>query len=161
MEYVNAVSVSAWGEASKALKNSADLLNAIWQQNETQVSKAMELVHFETSHLQYNDENALSYTISLALYAARNFYMVYRELPTGKGFADIVYVPRQQFSDKPAIVVELKWNQNVEGAIAQSKKKQYIKSLEEYSGNLLLVGVNYDKKTREHSCIIEKWEMKN
>lgn len=55
----------------------------------------------------------------------------------------------------------MKWNQNVEGAIAQIKKKQYIKSLEEYSGNLLLVGVNYDKKTREHSCIIEKWEMKN
>lgn len=158
MEYANAVSVSEWGEISKALKNSADILKAIWQQNETHVSKGMEQAHFETSHLQYNDENALSYTISLALYAARNFYTVYRELPTGKGFADIVYVPRRQYPDKPAIVVELKWDASAEGAIAQIKNKQYVRSLEEYTGNLLLVGVNYDKKTRKHQCMIEKWK---
>ena len=72
-EYVNTVSVSDWGSVSKALKDSADTLNAIWQGREEQVSKAIEQAHFETSHIQYNDENALSYTISLALYAARNF----------------------------------------------------------------------------------------
>lgn len=157
-EYVNAVSVSNWGEVSKALKNSADTLNAIWQNRPEQVVEGIEQAHFETSHLQYNDENALSYTISLALYAARNFYTVYRELPSGKGFADMVYVPRKKFPDKPALVVELKWNQSAEGAIAQIKKKQYCKSLSEYQGNLLLVGINYDKDTKEHNCIIEKME---
>lgn len=157
-EYVNAVSVSQWGEVSKALKNSADTLNAIWQNRPEQVIEGIEQAHFETSHLQYNDENALSYTISLALYAARNFYTVYRELPSGKGFADMVYVPRKKFPDKPALVVELKWNQSAEGAIAQIKKKQYCKSLSEYQGNLLLVGINYDKDTKEHNCIIEKME---
>ena len=155
-EYANAVSVSDWGEVSKALKNSADVLNAIWNQNEQMVAQGMQRAHFETSHLQYNDENALSYTISLALYAARNYYSVYRELPTGKGFADMVFIPRKKFPDKPALVVELKWNKSAKGAISQIKQKQYCKSLEKYAGNILLAGINYSKKDKEHQCIIEK-----
>jgi len=106
--------------------------------------------------LQYNDENALSYTISLALYAARNFYTVHRELAGGQGFADLVFLPRKKFQEKPALVVELKWNESANGAIEQIKKKEYCKSLEEYKGNILLVGVNYNKKTKKHECIIEE-----
>ena len=155
-EYANAVSVSDWGEVSKALKNSADVLNAIWNQNEQMVAKGIQRAHFETSHLQYNDENALSYTISLALYAARNYYSVYRELPIGKGFADMVFIPRKKFPDKPALVVELKWDKSAKGAISQIRQKQYCKSLEEYAGNILLAGINYSKKDKEHQCIIEK-----
>ena len=158
-EYVNAVSVSDWGEVSKALKNSADTLTAIWQGRPEQVALGMEQAHFETAHIQYNDENALSYTISLALYAARNFYTVHRELAGGKGFADLVFVPRKRFLDKPALVVELKWDQSAEGAVAQIKKKQYCESLKEYQGNLLLVGVSYDKKTRKHQCVIEEYSL--
>ena len=156
-EYVSAIAVSDWGEVSKALKNSADTLQAIWQGREEQVAEGIRQAHFETSHLQYNDENALSYTISLALYAARNFYTVHRELSGGKGFADIVYVPRKRFLDKPALVVELKWDKNAEGAIQQIKEKEYCRSLEEYKGNLLLVGINYDKKTQVHTCKIEQY----
>ena len=156
-EYVNAVTVSDWGEVSKALKNSADLLQAIWQGREEQVAEGIRQAHFETSHLQYNDENALSYTISLALYAARNFYTVYRELSGGKGFAALVFIPRKRFLDKPALVVELKWNQDARGAIRQIQEKEYCRSLEEYQGNLLLVGINYDKKTRIHTCRIESY----
>lgn len=156
-EYVNAVSVSNWGEVSKALKNSADTLQAIWQGREKQVAEGIRQAHFETSHIQYNDENALSYTISLALYAARNFYTVHRELAGGKGFADLVFIPRKRFADKPALVVELKWDKDAVGAIAQIKEREYCQSLEEYQGNLLLVGVNYDKKTQEHSCKIEEY----
>ena len=155
-EYANAVSVSDWGEVSKALKNSADVLNAIWNQNEQMVAQGIQRAHFETSHLQYNDENALSYTISLALYAAGNYYSVYRELPTGKGFADMVFIPRKKFPDKPALVVELKWDKSAKGAISQIKQKQYCKSLEKYAGNILLAGINYSKKDKEHQCIIEK-----
>ena len=156
-EYVSAIAVSDWGEVSKALKNSADTLQAIWQGREEQVAEGIRQAHFETSHLQYNDENALSYTISLALYAARNFYTVHRELSGGKGFADIVYVPRKRFLDTPALVVELKWDKNAEGAIQQIKEKEYCRSLEEYKGNLLLVGINYDKKTQVHTCKIEQY----
>lgn len=156
-EYVNAVAVSEWGEVSEALKNSANTLRAIWEKRSDLVVRGIEQAHFETSHLQYNDENALSYTISLALYAARNFYTVYRELPSGKGFADMVFLPRRKFPDKPALVVELKWDNSARGAIAQIREKQYAGSLADYRGNVLLVGVNYDKKTREHSCEIEEW----
>ena len=156
-EYVNTVSVSDWGSVSKALKDSADTLNAIWQGREEQVSKAIEQAHFETSHIQYNDENALSYTISLALYAARNFYTIHRELAGGKGFADLVFIPKKQFAEKPALVVELKWDKSAEGAIKQIKDKKYFESLEEYQDNLLLIGINYDKKTKEHVCKIEKY----
>ena len=157
-ECINAVSVSDWGEISKALKNSADTLQAIWQMRPEQVAEGIKEAHFETSMLQYNDENALSYTVSLALYAARNFYQVYRELPGGKGFADLVFVPRKKFADKPALVVELKWDKSAEGAIQQIKKKEYCRSLEEYQGNLLLVAVNYDKATKEHECRIERYQ---
>ena len=157
-EYVNSVSASTWGEVSKSLKNSADTLEAIWQKRSDQVAEATCQAHFETSHIQYNDENALSYTISLALYAARNFYVIHRELAGGKGFADLVFLPRKKFPEKPAIVVELKWDKTAEGAIAQIKNKEYCKSLEEYKGNILLVGVNYNKKTKEHECLIEECE---
>lgn len=156
-EYVTAVSVSQWGEVSKSLKHSAETLQAIWQKRPSQVAQGVAQAHFETSHLQYHDENALSYTISLALYAARNFYTVYRELPTGKGFADMVFLPRKKFPDKPALVVELKWDKTAEGSIEQIKRKQYCKSLAEYQGNLLLVGVNYEKETKEHTCMIEEF----
>ncbi|MDE7425321.1 MAG: ATP-binding protein [Lachnospiraceae bacterium] len=204
MEYANAVSVSEWGEVSKALKNSANTLRAIWEKRSDLVVQGIEQAHFETSHLQYNDENALSYTIALALYGARNFYNVYRELPSGKGFADMVYVPKKKFSNKPAIVVELKWDKSARGAIEQIKERRYceglvtvqvglahsavqdrkknysrigigqsimrslpnsvtgqpsaelLQSLKEYQGIILLVGVNYEKDTKKHTCIIEE-----
>lgn len=155
-EYVNSVSASDWGEVSKALKISADTLEAIWQKRPKQVAEAVRQAHFETSHIQYNDENALSYTISLALYAARNFYTVHREFLGGKGFADLVFLPRKKFIDKPALVVELKWDRTAEGAINQIKRNEYCRSLKDYQGNLLLVGINYDRKTKEHECVIEE-----
>ena len=155
-EYVNAVSVSDWGEVSKALKHSADTLTAIWQKRPEQVAQAMEQAHFETSHLQYNDENALSYTISLALYATRNFYTIVREFPSGKGFADLVFLPRKAFPEKPALLVELKWDRSAHGALAQIQEKSYCQGLQDYKGRLLLVGVNYNKADRKHSCLIEE-----
>jgi hypothetical protein len=94
----------------------------------------------------------------LAYYNAVNDYTVIRELPTGLGFADIVYLPRKH-SDKPAMLVELKYNKNAKAAIGQIKERKYLKSLEDYKGNLLLVGINYDKETKEHTCVIEDWEM--
>ena len=154
-EYVNTVAVSDWGTVSQALKNSADTLQAILQGREQQVAVAMQQAHFETSHIQYNDENALSYTISLALYAARNYYTVHREMAGGKGYADLVYIPRKSFPDKPALVIELKWDKDVRGALQQIKEKEYCQSLEEYEGNIILVGINYNKKTKIHECMIE------
>ena len=78
-----------------------------------------------------------------------------RELPTGKGYADIVFLPRKN-RNVPALVIELKWDQNTDTAIQQIKQKQYTNCLSEYSGNILLVGINYDKKEKQHTCLIEE-----
>ena len=154
-EYVNSITNSDWGEVTEALKNSKAALEAVWNGNEEFVARAVQNAHYESSYLPYNDENALSYTISLAFYVARNYYTVIKELPSGKGRSDIVYIPRKQFADKPALLIELKWNRTAESAIDQIKEKCYPNVLEEYTGNLLLVGINYDEKTKEHSCRIE------
>lgn len=107
--------------------------------------------------MNYHDENALSFVVSLAYYSARKDYIQIRELPTGKGFADLVFLPRKH-SDKPALVVELKWDKNAETAISQIKDKHYTQAIESYTGEILLVGINYDKKTKKHECLIEKYE---
>ena len=115
-------------------------------------------MHQEVSILQYNDENSLSCTINLAFYFAREYYTVIRELPSGKGFADICFLPRKLHLDKPAAIIELKWNKNASGAIAQIKRQQYSEVLKDYHGDLLLAGINYDKKTKLHECVIEKFQ---
>lgn len=156
--FSKAVKKSGWNQVIQAIEDSEKLLWATWHMDEKEVAKGIEKVHMEnTSILKYNDENSLSCIISLAYYHAMNEYILIREMPTGKGYADVVFLPRKQ-SDKPALIVELKFNQSARGAIEQIKKKQYIKALEEYKGNLLLVGVNYDKEKKEYQCKIEKVE---
>ena len=155
-EYVNAISTMEWHEVMDAVQASRKLLQSLWDMDEDAVAQGIEQAHQEISILQYNDENALSCTINLALYFAREYYTIIRELPTGKGYADICYIPRKLYADKPAIVVELKWDKTAEGAIAQIKEKQYVNALKEYRGNLLLAGINYDRETKKHYCIIEK-----
>ena len=154
-EFVQVISRSKWTEVSDAILNSEKMLQAIWDRDADMVAKGIQKAHLETSYLQYNDENALSYTISLALYTARNYYTVIRELPSGRGAADMVFLPRKKYPDKPALLVELKWNRSAEGAIGQIGRKQYSEVLADYKENMLLVGVNYDKDTKEHSCVIE------
>ena len=78
-------------------------------------------------------------------------------LRTGKGFADICFIPRKLYADKPAAVIELKWDKDAHGAISQIKEKQYVDALKDYHGNLLLAGINYDKKIKQHTCVIERY----
>lgn len=158
-EFVTATSMSKWDEIIDSIAQSDRLLKDTWDLNSGRVAAEVERAHLETSHLQYNDENALSYTISLAYYSARQYYTVLRELPTGKGFADLVFIPRKKYPENPALVVELKWNKSANTAIRQIKEKRYPDALKDYHGNLLLVGVNYSKKTRKHSCKIEQFHM--
>ena len=151
--FVNSIRSSDWHETTKALLNSRELLQATWRKDEKAVAKYIEEAHLNTSILTYNDENALSYTLALAYIYARNHYTMIREMPTGKGFADIALIP---YRDKPAMIIELKWNQEVKTAIDQIKEKKYPKGLEKYKDNLLIVGISYNKKTKKHTCHIEK-----
>lgn len=157
-EFINAIQTAKWDEVIKAINISDKLLQATWNMDCEAVAAAIENVHLETSILTYNDENSLSCTLSLAYYSAKKYYMVIREMPTGSGFADLVYLPKKYHMDKPAILVELKWNQSAQGAINQIKSRKYVKALEGYSGSILLVGINYDKITKKHQCIVEKYQ---
>jgi len=154
-EYVNAISTMNWHGVAESVESSRKLLEALWDMDADAVATGIEKAHEEISILQYNDENSLSCTIQLAFYFAREYYTMIREMPAGKGFADICMIPRKKHSDKPAVVIELKWDKSAGGAIEQIKEKKYGNALKEYQGNLLLVGINYNKMTKKHECVIE------
>ena len=107
-----------------------------------------------TSILKYNDENSLSCVISLAYYSARKDYIIHRELASGNGFADLVFIPRKE-RNLPAMIVELKKGHSAEEAIQQIKDNDYLHKVSEYSGEILLVGINYDNQ-KGHTCKIER-----
>lgn len=155
-EYINAISTMKWSEVTASVEASRTLLEALWNLDEKAVAEGIDKAHREISILQYNNENALSCTINLAFYYAREYYTIVRELPTGKGFADVCFIPRKMHFDKPAVIMELKWDKSAKGAISQIKEKQYVDALKEYQGNLLLVGINYEKDTKTHTCVIEQ-----
>lgn len=156
-EFVSVIEISHWNEVIKAIKQSMELLEDTWQLKEDIIAKGIEEVHQEnTSILTYNSENSLSCVITLAYYSAKEYYNIFRELPSGKGFADIVMIPNHKHLDKPAIVVELKYDKSVDTAINQIINKQYTDNLKDYKGNILLVGINYDKDTKVHTCKIIK-----
>ena len=157
-EFLNAIEGEHWKDVVDSLEKSEQILQATWNEDAQTVAQILDEVHSEnTSILNYNDENSLSCVISLAYYNAMKNYTKVREFPTGKGFADIVYLPKKH-SNKPAMIIELKYDKTAQGAIEQIKERRYPESLKEYHRNLLLVGINYDKATKKHSCVIEKFE---
>jgi hypothetical protein len=157
-EFENAVSYAGWSEISKAVEQSGRLLNDTINLRKDKVARAFDDYHFEASSiLEFNDENSMRCAITLAYYAAKPFYKIFHELPTGKGFADMVFVPLPN-STRPAIVVELKYDQSADTAIAQIKRKNYPKSLLGFSKRIILCGINYNKATAKHEVEMEVLE---
>ena len=155
-EMNNAIKATSWEPLIKTIQNSKNLLASTISGNEQAVARAIDLAHDEhTSILAYNDENSLACVLSVAYIWAKNEYIIHREYATGKGYADLVMIPRRNVS-KPALVIELKFNHSADTAIDQIKRKEYPAKLAEYSGEILLVGINYDKETKQHTCKIEK-----
>ncbi len=150
-----------WKEVMKAIRDSEQLIKNTLLKKADKVAEAVATVHANATSLnKYNDENSLSCAITLAYYSAMNDYMIFRELPEGVGYADVVFIPRPNVIDKPAIVVELKCNKDEETAINQIKERKYGERLKEYIGKILLVGINYDKddKNKVHTCVIEEMD---
>lgn len=147
-----------WTELNKLMASSEALLAATWEQNGAKVALMVEEIHnSHCSILQYNNENALSNVMSFAYLAAiEYYYKPVRELPAGRGFADLVFLPRREYPHIPALLLELKWNASARTALQQIKEKHYSEALEDYCGTVLLVGINYDPRTKAHSCEIEE-----
>ena len=154
-EFENAVSVAGWGELSKAVNSSLNLLDDTLNLRKDKIARAFDSYHFEASSLlEFNDENSMRCAIVLAYYAAKPFYKIFHELPTGKGFADMVFIPLHN-SSHPAIVVELKYDKSADSAIDQIRRKEYPASLKGFSKRIILCGINYNKSTSKHEVEME------
>ena len=183
-EFLNAVEDTSWERLVEALTASQNLLAATISGNSQAVAKGISQAHDEhTSILSYNDENSLACVLSVAYIWARNEYIIHREYATGKGYADLVMIPRRNVS-KPALVIELtneredsgacsryperggsrqsqlKFNHSADTAIDQIKRKEYPAKIADYTGDILLVGINYDKESKQHTCKIESYTIR-
>lgn len=157
-EWFNAIETNdEYKITNKIIQSSKELLAETLRKNAEAVARALDVSHIHvTSNRSYNNEDALQSAIYLSFIYALNKYTVIKEATTGKGFADVVFIP--YVPNIPAMIIELKRNDCVESALKQIREKQYFASLEHYSGNLLFIGINYDEKEKTHTCKIEEFE---
>ena len=159
-ELTDAVESGRWNEMLEFQNASERLLDATLDMDGRAVAAQVEKIHNGyASAIQYNNENSLSSVLAIAYLSAMQYYFKpIRELPAGRGFADFVFIPKPEYrSSYPALIVELKWNRTAQAAVMQIKDKKYYSSILDYTGEILLVGINYDKDTKEHQCLIEKY----
>lgn len=161
-ELYKAVNLNKWPEYLKEYQKSLEFLENVFLKNTDKVAKEIQRVHLErTSIIDYNNEASLKYTVLTAFGACIDKYQSPRlELPSGKGFADVVYIPKDEVKsdDIPALIIELKWNKDAKKALEQIKERDYVASVKEFANSAYLVGINYDEKSKEHSCEIEEVE---
>lgn len=162
-EFKTSTESTEWIDTFKSFKKSQELLKATWNMDEEKVAMILEWFHDEAENKTYNSEAALSYAIQMAYYAGQKYYTNVQELDSGKGYVDLVYLPSPKNPDKPALLIELKYNRSVTTAADQIRNKEYMQRLEHYKGNILVIGVNYDKEAdtesddyKHHTCRIEK-----
>ena len=155
-----ALQTGSWSEIAKSISRCDELLDATIEGDSDKVAEIVELAHETyTSILKYNDENSLSCVLTMAYFTASAYYNIVRELPAGKGFADLVFIPRANAGGRPAMVIELKYNKSADSAIKQIKDRRYQGALAGYSDKIVLVGIDYsDNKDdkHKHSCVIER-----
>ncbi len=155
-QYVSALATGSRTELAKLIQNSDHLLQATIEGDARVVAQCLQTAHESAAApLFYNNEQALRAAVKLAYISAVDEYATIEELPSGKGCADVVFLPKSG-SLNPAIVVELKWNKPVDGAIEQIKRNDYPAVLRSWGGEVLLVGVSYDEKTKQHTAAIER-----
>ncbi|MBQ2407204.1 MAG: AAA family ATPase [Lachnospiraceae bacterium] len=159
--YNLALRSSGWSQVAKMISRCDEVLKATIRKDTEKVAEIIELAHETyTSILKYNDENSLSCVLTMAYFTAPAYYNIVREFPAGKGFAYMVFIPRANAGNRPAMVVELKYNQSADSAINQIKERRYQGALSGYSDKILLVGVSYDadgEDKKKHTCVIEEW----
>ncbi len=150
------IGLPQYSETHKIIKESEDLLEAVIKCDSSLVADSLKRSHsLVMSNLQYNNEACFASAIMLSFIAARDYYTVFMELPTGDGFADVVLIPYK--CKKPALVIELKIDTVAETAINQIYTKKYGFNLEKYRGNTRFIGISYNKESKDHFCKIEKW----
>ena len=159
-ELSDAVETTNWNELLAFQQESSALLDATLAMDSDAVAAKIEKIHMEyASSISYHDENSLSSVLSIAYLSAMQYYFKpIREFPAGRGFADFVFLPKPEYLPYyPALVVELKWNKTVHTALDQIIDRKYPASIVDYTGDILLVGITYNRKSKEHQCIIKQY----
>ena len=156
-EWINAIEDDkSYAEAIRIVKNSKRLLDKTVEGDAQAVAEALSAAHEQLmSRQRYNHEAGLQSAIRFAYFYATSRYTIISELPAGKGYADVVFIP--YVPNVPAMIVELKRNKTTGAALEQIESKQYFNVMDKYQGDLLLVAVNYDEKTNEHTCEIRRF----
>ena len=166
IEYADSVHEVTHMETIERVRRSVQLMKDTADMRADAVAEELQKVHTEEySPRHYNNEQALRGTIKLAYFAYKDEYLQLEELAGGTGYADIVYLPKRN-SDYPALVIELKARdkahpeRDTEGAIAQIRQRNYPAILQNYTDEILLVGISYDKDDpdKKHTCQIESWQ---
>ena len=156
-EWINAIEDDPdYAKAIEIVNNSKRLLDKTVEGDAQAVADALSAAHQQLlSKQRYNHEACLQSAIRFAYFYANTRYTIISELPAGKGYADVVFVP--YIPNVPAMIVELKRNKSTGAALQQIENKQYFNVMNKYQGDLLLVAVNYDEKTNEHTCEIKRF----
>ena len=160
VELINSVKENHWPKFETALKLSEQVVAATYNKDSETVAALLSKIHEDkVPALEYNNESALRYVVLMAYLATERDYLApLNEFPTGKGFADIVYLPMSaNAKDKPALIIELKKDASAKVALEQIKERDYVSRVKEYTDNILLIGINYDSKTKQHSCEIKEY----
>ncbi len=160
LEFARAIRQVNRDDTIRRIRESDRLIENTVSRKEEAVAEQIEKIHEEEAPLYYNNEQTLRNVIKRAYFSYGDEYLMFEELPAGSGYADIVYLPKKR-AMLPILVVELKWNQSADGAIAQIKNRRYPEAVKGYGGEILLVGINYDRNApagkRKHQCRIEKY----
>ncbi len=147
-----------WYERIENFKRSEGLLKAILELDAITVATLIQDVHNSpaVALLDYNDEESLTYCVMTGLlWSTLGKYITHREEQAGKGRVDLVYEPAIK-GTTPLILIEFKYDGSAEEAIAQIKKQEYFKRYTGQYRNIIIVGINYSTKTKDHQCLIEK-----
>lgn len=161
LEFARAIRQVKRDDTIRRIRESDRLIENTVNRKEEAVAEQIEKIHEEEAPLYYNNEQALRSVIKRAYFSYGDEYLMFEELPAGSGYADIVYLPKKR-SMLPILVIELKWNQSADGTISQIKNRRYPEAVKGYGGEILLMGISYDRNApagkQKHQCRIEKYE---
>ena len=151
-----------WFNSIPIIERSQSLFEAITTLDANKIANIITEIHNSpnVSLLTYNREESMVFClISGLMWCTERDYECYRELQSGKGSADLIYVPKRNIH-LPILLIEFKYGQSAEEAMNQIKEKEYFSRYidGDYPNDVLLIGINYNPKTKEHQCLIEKMD---
>ena len=154
------VKVQPWFNSMPVIERSESLFEAITALDGDRTAEIITQIHNSPniSLLTYNREESMVFClISGLMWSTEKEYECFRELQSGKGSADLVYVPKRN-ARLPVLLIEFKYGRSAEEALHQIKEKEYFSRYRngDYQNDILLIGISYNPKTKDHQCIIEK-----